>query len=236
MSKAGSEVETHRGQASTDGPRTAGLELPSVDLQAEPSRAAPSPSAVRFQYIRDMKTLLLLAALPLGAQELALADFPAGLTRAEGWEWEYFSDRVMGGRSDLGETGVTGEGQDRALRLQGTVVTRGGGFLQVRLGRESGVADLGAWKGVEVTVDAPPGGAYFLHVRTKDTVLPWSYYQAPLPVAGDRVTLRIPWTSLSAVSVGARRPDITTVRSIALVAAFQDFEADLSLYRISLYP
>lgn len=183
-----------------------------------------------------MKILLLLAALPLGGQELVLADFASALPQADGWAWEYFSDRVMGGRSDLGVTGVTGEGEDRALRLAGKVVTRGGGFLQVRLARERGVADLGAWKGVEVTLSAPPGGSYFLHVRTKDTVLPWSYYQAPLEATGGRVTLRIPWTSLGGVSVGSRKPDTRSVRSIALVAGFEDFEADLSIYRISLYP
>ena len=153
-----------------------------------------------------MKRLLLLAALPLG------------------------------GRSDLVSPGVTGEGAQKALRLAGTVNTRGGGFIQASLGRERGVADLSEWQGVEVAVQAPAGGSYFLHVRTTGNLVPWSYYQAPLEATGDRVTLRIPWTSLAGVSVGSRKPDTRSVRSIALVAAFKDFEADLLIYRISLHP
>jgi hypothetical protein len=184
-----------------------------------------------------MKTLLLLlAALPVSGQELVLADFASGPAQADGWAWEYFSDRVMGGRSDLASPGVTGEGEQRALRLAGTVNTRGGGFIQARLGKERGVADLSAWKGVEVVVQAPPGGSYFLHVRTAETLVPWSYFQAPLDVTGGRVTLRIPWTSLTGAGVGSRKLDPRTVRSVALVAAFEDFEADLLMYRISLYP
>lgn len=182
-----------------------------------------------------MKSLLLLLALPLGSQEMVLADFPAGMTQADGWTWEYFSDRVMGGRSDLAAPDIAGAGGDKALRLAGTVNTKGGGFIQVRLRREKGQADLSAWKGVEVTVEALPGGSYFLHVRTSDNRMPWSYYGAPLEWLGGKVTLRIPWSSFEGASVGRRELRPESLSSVALVAAEKDFQADLLIYRISLY-
>jgi len=180
-------------------------------------------------------TLLLSLALPLGAEELVLADFPAGVIQASGWTWEFFSDRVMGGRSDLEQPVVTGAGSDRALRLAGTVNTKGGGFIQVRIRRTRGVLDAAEWKGIEATVEAGPGGAYFLHARTADTRMPWSYYGAHLAWPGGRVTLRIPWSAFEGVSVGRTtiRPEL--IQSVALVAADRDFAADLRIYRLSFY-
>ncbi len=182
-----------------------------------------------------MKLMLLLAALPLGSQELILADFPAGVVQDDGWAWESFSDRVMGGRSDLVPPGITGEGDDRALRLAGTVNTKGGGFIQVRLRRERGTIDASSWKGIEVTLAAPAGGAYFLHVRTADNRMPWSYYGAPLEWPGGKVTLRIPWSRFEGVSTGRRELRAEVLTSVALVAAEKDFTADLAVTRITLY-
>jgi len=54
-----------------------------------------------FSDVHSMKLLMLLMAFPAASQEMILADFPSGMPQAGGWKWEYFSDRVMGGRSDL---------------------------------------------------------------------------------------------------------------------------------------
>jgi len=181
------------------------------------------------------RLILLALAVPLGAQDLVLADFPAGVTQTSGWTWEFFSDRVMGGRSDLEQPVISGSGSDRALRLAGAVNTKGGGFIQVRLRRTPGILDAAEWKGIEATLEAAPGGAYFVHARTADTRMPWSYYVAPLAWPGGRVTLRIPWSAFEGVSVGrvTIRPEL--IQSVALVAADRDFAADLRIYRLSFY-
>jgi len=185
--------------------------------------------------MRAMRLLLLSVALPLGAEEMILADFPAGVQQAGGWVWEYFSDRVMGGRSDLVPPVIAGSVGERFLQLAGTVNTKGGGFIQVRLRRERGSLDASPWSGIEATIEAVPGGAYFVHLRTSETPMPWSYFGAPLEWPGGKVTLRIPWSAFAGVSVGRMVVRPETLRSVAIVAAEADFRADLRIYRLSLY-
>lgn len=136
--------------------------------------------------MRIMRLLLLSVALPLGADEVILADFP-------------------------------------------------GGFIQVRLRHEKGRVDASPRSGIEITVDAVPGGAYFVHLRTSQTSMPWSYFGAPLEWPGGKVTLRIPWSASAGVSMGNRALNPETPRSVAIVAAERDFQADIRIYRLSLY-
>jgi energy-converting hydrogenase Eha subunit G len=89
--------------------------------------------------VSPTRLIVLVLALPPGAEELVLADFTAGVVQASGWAWEFFSDRVMGGQSNLDQPG-------------GAVNTKGGGFIQVRIRRTQGVLDASEWKGIEATV------------------------------------------------------------------------------------
>lgn len=174
-------------------------------------------------------------ALPLAAQDLLLSDFQAGLANAPGWLWRGFADRVMGGRSDLVEPGIINTPEGLALRLAGRVVTKGGGFIQVRLEKEGGRFDASPYAGIELTLSAPPGGRYYAFLRTKDNVFPWSYYGALLELDGSLQTLRLPWGAFKAESTLRKAPRAQFMESIALVAAYLDFEPDLKIYRVGLY-
>ena len=168
-------------------------------------------------------------------RDLVLSDFPAGLAQAPGWVWEGFADTVMGGNSSLANPGIVNTPTGPAYRLAGKVVTKGGGFIQVRLDHPSGRFDASDYAGVEVVLDAPPGGSYFVFVRTRDNLFPWSYYGALLDLPGGIRTLRLPWSSFEGQSTLRKtiRPD--RLSNVALVAAFKDFEPDLKIYRVSLY-
>jgi hypothetical protein len=179
--------------------------------------------------------LALALALPLYAQDLPLADFQAGLTSAPGWTWRGFADRVMGGRSDLVEPGIVNTADGLALRLAGKVVTRGGGFIQVRLDHTAGRFDASGYAGLELTLSAPPGGRYYAFLRTKDNVFPWSYYGALLELGNGVQTIRLPWSAFKAESVMRKAPRIEYMENIALVAAYLDFEPDLKIYSVGLY-
>jgi hypothetical protein len=179
--------------------------------------------------------LALALALPLYAQNLPLADFQAGLTSAPGWTWRGFADRVMGGRSDLVEPGIINTPDGLALRLAGKVVTRGGGFIQVRLDHAAGRFDASGYTGVELVLSAPPGGGYYAFLRTKDNVFPWSYYGALLELDGSVQTVRLPWSSFKAESTLRKAARVRYLENIALVAAYLDFEPDLKIYRVGLY-
>lgn len=186
-----------------------------------------------------MKYLVGIIAMamsaPLAAQGLILADFQAGLTNAPGWAWRGFADRVMGGRSDLIEPGIVNTPDGPALRLAGKVVTRGGGFIQVRLDHEAGRFDASGYAGLELTLSAPPGGSYYVFIRTRDNAFPWSYYGALLELTGGLQTLRLPWSAFKAESTLRKELRAQFIENFALVAAYLDFEPDLKIYRVGLY-
>ncbi len=187
-----------------------------------------------------MKLLLMFMLFGIAAgiyatENLVLADFGENLIAEPGWEWQGFSDRVMGGRSDIEHVRLIGTQEGTALQLSGRVVTRGGGFIQVRLLHEQGNFDASSYAGIEVEVLAPAGGSYYLFARTRDNRLPWSYYGAQLEVPETRSVLRIPWSAFlgQATLRNSIRPQMLS--SIALVAAYDDFFADLHIFRVSLY-
>lgn len=78
------------------------------------------------------------ANLNPAGQDLVLSDFPAGLSQAPGWVWEGFADTVMGGNSSLASPGIINTPSGPAYRLTGKVVTKGSGFIQVRLDHQAG--------------------------------------------------------------------------------------------------
>jgi len=186
-----------------------------------------------MKYIMICATFAL--AFPLAAQNFVLADFSTGLDNAPGWRWQGFADRVMGGRSDLVAPGIVNTADGLALRLAGKVVTRGGGFIQVRLEKTAGLFDARDYAGVELLVSAPPGGQYYVFVRTKDNVFPWSYYGAMLELTGQLQTIRLPWAAFKAESTLRKTIRVEYLANLALVAAYLDFEPDLKIYRVALY-
>ena len=168
-------------------------------------------------------------------RDLVLSDFSAGLTQAPGWVWEGFADTVMGGNSSLVSPGIVNTPAGPAYRMTGQVVTKGGGFIQVRLDHPAGRFDASDYAGVEVVLDAPPGGNYFVFMRTRDNLFPWSYYGAILDLPGGIKTIRLPWNAFEAQSTLRKTIRTDRLSNIALVAAFKDFEPDLKIYRVGFY-
>ncbi|MFH2113002.1 MAG: CIA30 family protein [Spirochaetota bacterium] len=176
-----------------------------------------------------------VTSLDSSSQDLVLSDFPTGLAQATGWVWEGFADTVMGGNSRLASPGIVNTPAGPAYRMTGQVVTKGGGFIQVRLDHPAGRFDASTYMGVEVVLDAPAGGSYYVFLRTKDNLFPWSYYGALLDLPGGKQTIRLPWNSFEAKSTLRRIIRTDRLLNVALVAAFKDFEPDLKIYRVNLY-
>ena len=188
---------------------------------------------------------LILGILLFGIQSQAAArengyllidDFTNRLSKLD-TSWEGFTDRVMGGRSDM-SAGTVRNVDDSYLWMRGKVsLENNGGFIQVRLmlSNSRKMFDGSQYSGVRVRVKGS-GEGYYLHLRTSNTLFPWKYYSAPLPVSSDWVEVDIPWSTFTGGDYG-RLPDLKTERlkSIAVVAAKDEFDADIQVSEIGLY-
>jgi len=171
-----------------------------------------------------------------GRKMMLIEDFTREDGRsARGTEWQAFTDRVMGGVSRGAAARDTVAGR-RCMRLQGEVsLENNGGFIQVALPlRQDGQAlDASEFAGIRLTVRGN-GEGYFVHLRTRDTRLPWQYYQAGFATEGEWRDIDIPFTAFRAESL--RSPlDRSRLERLGIVAAKKAFTADVAVARIALY-
>lgn len=171
------------------------------------------------------------------ADEMILDDFADtdGISRI-GTQWQGFTDRVMGGRSDM-RAGLRNE-EGVYLRMEGEVsLENNGGFIQVRLPLATGNGDLDAsqYSGVRVRYRFFRSGSYYLHLRTRQTQLPWAHFSAALPESSGWTEASIPWSAFESELTLLRKPNTSALTSIALVAAKQAFTAGIDLGYIGLY-
>lgn len=153
---------------------------------------------------------------------------------AIGTEWRAFTDRVMGGVSEM-NTDIVDSDRGPALRMTGEVrLDNNGGFIQARLplGDNGRTLDASRFDAVRVTVRGTPG-SYFLHLRTPDTRRPWQYYRAELPVDAEWSERTIRFEAFTGKSIGGS-PDFSQLKSIAVVAYGEAFEADIRVARLEL--
>lgn len=188
---------------------------------------------------RTFVLLPLLAGLGAGAAVAAesillVDDFSVQGESAIGTSWQGFTDRVMGGVSDM-RAGYVVEDGSRALRMVGGVsLENNGGFVQVRLPlRTRGTFDASAYSGIAVEVKSTPG-SYYVHLRTRGTLLPWQYYAAEIEPRTEWTRLEIPFDTFVPQST---RLSLNTgqLASIAVVGGNAEFEADISVRRIEFY-
>lgn len=188
----------------------------------------------KFNKVLLASSLLVAAMTAAEAQILLLDDF-SGRESSYGTSWTGFTDRVMGGLSEMQAALVDTAEHGPALRMSGRVrLENNGGFIQARLPLDRGGEWLDAsdYDAVRVLVRGD-SGAYYLHVRTPQTRRPWQYFRAELPVDGEWQEQTIPFASFSGQSI---RGDVDWSRlgSIALVAYGEAFEAELLVARIEL--
>ncbi|MFY0660374.1 MAG: CIA30 family protein [Shimia sp.] len=137
--------------------------------------------------------------------------------------WTYFADNVMGGVS-TGDATFERDASGAFVRLSGEVSTdNNGGFIQVRRTLSNRLPDNA--KGVQLKVRGN-GGAYFIHLRTKGTRLPWQYYQAQFATSLDWTDVQLPFSAFKPSGSFLRKtPRADTVTSVAIVAFGRDHTA-----------
>jgi hypothetical protein len=149
--------------------------------------------------------------------------------------WRSFSDRVMGGISREQASLAVIDGR-RCLRLQGEVrLENNGGFVQVALGLEARSAPLDArgFSGVRLLVWGN-GEEYLVHLRTRDTRLPWQLYRAPFVAASTWQTVELPFDAFRPERL-AQPLNRGALTRLGVVAYGRRFLADIAVARVALY-
>jgi peptide methionine sulfoxide reductase msrA/msrB len=158
-------------------------------------------------------------------------------------QWEFVSDRVMGGVS----TGRIefGEHDGRScLHITGSVsLGNNGGFIQAGaalarhadggLGSRGRSFDAHRFKGIRLSVMGN-GQSYAVHLRTRDTRSPGQFYQASFPTDRSWQQIEIPFTLFRPNSLSAPL-NTKVLESIAVAAAGREFDADIFVDEIAFY-
>ncbi len=198
-------------------------------------------------HINGMKNLVLflytVVLFVLGGgimaanEELLLDDFTE-----EGIPRQAFTDRVMGGRSNMNAfISENGEG-NRVLVMRGQVsLENNGGFIQVRLpvSRSGGTFDASVFTGIAMTVKSyaadDENPAYAVHIRTRRTLFPWSYYVQEFSPSREWTRLELPFSDFIGENMLSKTLDPSDIVSLAVVAGEKAGRAEVFVDSISLY-
>ena len=93
-----------------------------------------------------------------------------------GTRWQFFTDRVMGGRSS-GDVEITTLKDKKCYRMTGNVTTENnGGFIQMRVNINADIPKKN-YNGIYLETYGN-NLKYAVHIRTAYTKLPWQYYSS----------------------------------------------------------
>lgn len=149
--------------------------------------------------------------------------------------WSYVSDQVMGGVSEGSAKMVTDRvNGDSYAHMFGSVSTaNNGGFIQLRTSLSAGVDKNAA--GVYIKARGN-GQKYYIHLRTKGTMLPWQYYQGTFDVSDQWQVIRLPLDAFKASGSWIRKSALPkSIRSIGIVAYGRNHQADIQISEIGFY-
>lgn len=184
--------------------------------------------------MNSLKFLRVIFAVILIMPTLSNAESPMmQFSLADQSRWDYFSDQVMGGKSEGRATFEQSDDQP-ILHLTGRVSTANrGGFIQARTKLDAPLPATA--QGVILNVRGNDQ-TYFVHLRTTRTILPWQFYQASFEVSQTWSEVHIPFDDFAPYGRLLRKKfDVQTVRSVAIAAFGREHDADLSVRAIGFY-
>ncbi|MFW5808398.1 MAG: CIA30 family protein [Spirochaetota bacterium] len=164
-------------------------------------------------------------------------------TSSIGQKWQGVTDSVLGNVSTV-RLSYNEENGDGYLRIRGHVsMKHRRGFVQCRLylSPQRDTVDFSEFTGIRLTArknKKSSKSGYYVHLRTRRTVFPWSYYYAPFTLTEDWQVIDIPFDGFSPAGMILKTTLSTeALRSIALaaVAGKSDSYMDFSVTEIGFY-
>ena len=184
-------------------------------------------------FIKKFNTFILIIFIlitkKLYAEKMLIDNF----NNANQENWEFISDQVMGGVS-FGSYEIFNEGNLSFLKLTGFVsLENNGGFIQVRKKIKS-LKNID-FKGIKIN-SRGNDEEYFIHIRTKFTLLPWQYYQGKFSVNSKWQEIKINLSEFK--RSGVLLPQYIEpqhILSVALVAFGKKHRVNLEVSEIAFY-
>lgn len=149
-------------------------------------------------------------------------------------EWKPVTDQVMGGvsRAHLRRHVLDGHGC-QTLSAQVSTANQGG-FAQMTLSLspDQGEMDASAYSGIEIIVRGNDED-YAVHLKTGDISRPWQSYRSCFHADHDWQTLYLPFSAFKAHRI-EKELDTRRLTKVGIVAIGRDFDAEVSVARLSL--
>ena len=148
--------------------------------------------------------------------------------------WNFITDQVMGGVS-TGKFIVQKLDGKMCYRMTGNVSTKNnGGFIQIRAKLRPEI-NSNDFNGVYLKVYGNEK-KYNLHLRTGLTLAPWQYYSYTFATTKNWKEIRAPFEQFKKSNFYQPKSILgQNIKSVGLVAGFDDFKSDICLSEIGFY-
>ena len=165
---------------------------------------------------------------------LILEDLKNTETIIKGQEWNFVTDGVMGGVSE-GNVKLDIIEKTECHRMTGNVSTENnGGFIQIRTALNPKI-NINDYEGIFALVYGN-NKKYSFHIRTGTTLAPWQYYSYKFLSTNKWTEIKAPFSEFKKSNFYQPKNLLNQkMKSIGLVAGFEDFKADICLAKIGLY-
>ena len=146
--------------------------------------------------------------------------------------WVFFSDQVMGGKSQ-GKLELFSNETVKFVRLKGNVTTaNNGGFIQMRTSVSNLEKEL---EGLLLKVRGN-GQRYYVFVRTSGTIMPWQYYKADFPSEKNWAEVKLKFNDfVRSSSWLAKTIRTESIKSIGIVAFGRDHNALIDIADLQFF-
>ena len=149
-------------------------------------------------------------------------------------QWKFITDQVMGGVS-IGKFEVEEIEDTMCYRMTGQVSTKNnGGFIQIRTELKPEI-NTKEYEGLYIKVYGNKK-KYSLHLRTGLTLAPWQYYSFKFSAVNNWMLIRAPFNKFKKSNFYQPKNIIgQKIKSVGIVAGFDDFYSDICLGEIGFY-
>lgn len=184
-------------------------------------------------FFKNKNTIFLLLLLLFNNTSFSKENMFESFNEDSKKKWEFISDQVMGGVS-FGKNEFLEEDNSSFIRMTGFVsLDNKGGFIQSR--RRLSSIDHKILKGFKLKLRGN-NSDYFIHLRTKFTLLPWQYYQAKIKSSENWEELTIKLADFKRSGrLLPKRIDPSKITSFALVAFGREHKVRLDVDQIKFY-